>query len=1519
MIRIPARLQLPYRKSIVHHFRFGVLLCFALLAWGQICFGHSDPSVELTPEESAWLASHKTITLGSTPAFEPGIVQKNGQVSGIFVDLVDEINRRLGSDIRIELDQWPRILEKAELKEVDGIVALSSENADLRGLLKTQSHFSIYPAIYGWSGTQFTGPADLVGKRVAYAKDHQIAEAAIALSRDSIEVLLVDSPLEALRLVYEEKADFMVGQTESNYLVRKYGLAGLKPVHIFRGKETKSVIGVRSDWPELVSILNKALASISEEELINMYVRWTHVEFPEQGIILTPEERAWLEANPAITLGYTDSFEPALIRNNDGTYSGIIVDFIDEINRRLGSDIRIKIGPWPEIQDQAEQNEIDGLACIVPELADDRGLLKTQSHFAVYPTVFGRTGSSFTRPEDMEGKSIAYTEGHRLAEIVLEPFKETSEIIPANSALEALRLVYEEKVDFMVGQTDNNYLLRKFTLAGVVPVHVYRDRAIECVTGISSNKPELLSILNKTLSSFSDEDFVRIYSRWTQLNVLEQEIVLTPEEQAWLEENPIITLGYTEGFDPALIRNEDGSFSGIMVDFVEEINRCLGSDIRIEVDQWADIVDKAEKHLVDGLVTAAPQLADARGLLKTQGHFTIYSAVYGRSETPFRGPSDLAGKKIAHLKAHRMAEMVLEPYMDTIEVVHTDSALEALELVYRGEVDFMVGQTDNNYLLAKYGLSSVAPLYIFRDQGVQCVTAIRSDRPELVSILNKVLSTFSEKDFSRIYSRWSNVELPEAQVALTPDEQAWLDQNYTVRVNCSEYPPFFSFADGEVTGIAIDYLNSISKRTGITFQFANEPTKFADQFSGIIDHTGPDIISAIMPTPSREEHVLFTEPYIYSPRFIFTRDDAPFIYSLNNVVDRKVSVIEASQIHHYLTENYPEIELQPFANKEAALGAVSSGGAFAYIGNILATSAAINQFGFHNIKAACPSGLPDHPQAIGVRDDWPELRSILDKALDAMPPDEKAAILNRWSTVKVDYDVQLDDILRWALVVWIGVMCFVGLFIIWNRKLAKEVSRRKLAEQLAKEARDSAEAASLAKSSFLAEMSHDLRTPLNAILGFSRNLARAEELSAESRKEASIIKSSGDHLLQMIDEILSLSRIEAGRIDLQMKPFGLTRFLNETVRMVSMREEAQKLDLEAEFDSTLPPFVIGDEGKLRQILVNLMDNAVKFTAEGRVLLRARAIPVEGDSTRVLLELSVEDTGAGIPSEQQDAIFDSFVRVNDPSVRASGTGLGLAICQSLAQAMGGSITLLSQLGTGSVFTVTLPVETATEAASGEKEMHSLRLKPGTTPARILVVDDNANNRDLLSSILKRAGFSVQEANDGVQAIEAFKTWEPNLICMDMRMPIIDGYAATKAIRALPEGLDVRIIAVTASVFEEKRRRILDAGCDELVFKPIRENHLLDIIARQLQLEYEEADGQEDFGPSTQTELTSEMLAELPEQLRTDLRQAALLLDTAAMPALIERIEQVAPETAVALEQLVEDYRLGHVVVLLEEIS
>ncbi|MFU8790195.1 MAG: ATP-binding protein [Methylobacter sp.] len=464
-------------------------------------------------------------------------------------------------------------------------------------------------------------------------------------------------------------------------------------------------------------------------------------------------------------------------------------------------------------------------------------------------------------------------------------------------------------------------------------------------------------------------------------------------------------------------------------------------------------------------------------------------------------------------------------------------------------------------------------------------------------------------------------------------------------------------------------------------------------------------------------------------------------------------------------------------------------------------------------------------------------------------------------------------------------------------------------------ARDAAEAANRAKSVFLANMSHELRTPLNAILGFSNLMRKDDSISETQLTNLNIINRSGEHLLTLINDVLEMAKIESGRVQLENLAFDLGGMIRDVIDMMQIRAQEKGLRLLLDQSSEFPRYIEGDEARLRQVLINLVGNAVKFTKQGGITLR---LGVRKNAAAHLL-IEVEDTGTGIAPEDQSLIFEPFIQVGKYGVN-QGSGLGLAITRQFVQLMGGILSVSSTLGKGSSFLVDIPLVVAnpTEIANSEDiaKGNVLGLAANQPVYRILIVDDQQENQLLLKKLMETINFPTKTADNGAQAIELFQSWQPQLIFMDSRMPVMDGTEASRRIRQLPGGKEVKIVAVTASIFMEQRDELLKAGMDDFIRKPYRFNDIYDSLSRLLGVQYLlESMSAETAEESTI--LTSAMLSVLPLELRIELKDALESLDSGHITSVIAHIKPIDAKLYKTLSHLVENFNYPGILKALDE--
>ncbi|MEG3879428.1 PAS domain S-box protein [Microcoleus sp. herbarium7] len=518
-------------------------------------------------------------------------------------------------------------------------------------------------------------------------------------------------------------------------------------------------------------------------------------------------------------------------------------------------------------------------------------------------------------------------------------------------------------------------------------------------------------------------------------------------------------------------------------------------------------------------------------------------------------------------------------------------------------------------------------------------------------------------------------------------------------------------------------------------------------------------------------------------------------------------------------------------------------------------------------------------------------------------------------------------------IIWISencrAVCDAAGNLLYYEGFIKDITDSKQAEIKMQQAKEAAEAANKAKSTFLANMSHELRSPLNAVIGFAQVMIRSKALSRENQEDVGIILRSGEHLLALINQVLDLSKIEAGRTAIYEKNFDFYRMLDDLEDMFALRAEEKGLQLMFDRDAEVPHYICTDEVKLRQVLINLLNNAIKFTSEGGVSVQVKGgrSKVRKNSAdkfpgRYSLHFEVQDTGAGIAAEEINQLFEAFVQTKTGKDSQEGTGLGLAISRQFVQLMGGEITVSSEVGKGALFEFDIQVHLV-EAADIENKKTQRRvvaLEPDQPSYRLLIVDDKPLNRQLLVKLLSPLGFELREANNGKEAVDVFTEWEPHLIWMDMRMPVMDGYEATKQIKTTTGGQATAIVALTASVLEEERAVILSAGCDDFMRKPFREEDIFAAMGKHLGVRYiyedPTAESVAGAGESSQEVMTPEELASLSPDWVVEFKQNILSVDMEAIASSIAQIRTVNSSLADRLEDCINNFEYDKILNIIE---
>ena len=1479
-------------------------------------------------------------------------IDDKGTPRGFDIEMLNDVAAQEGWSLEYVFDDWSVLLDKTRIGEIDLLMGIAyTEERDKFLDFGDVEFFSTWGAVSALPESNIQDITDLDGKPIGLLKNDKIAE---DFKQHCLHVgiqpvfLEVNTYAEAFKLI--ESGEVFASISSNIYALRhaKNFNAQLAPIEFAPTLSTLAFpVGRHKEISRTISNRVWRLKRNKSSIYYRLYDRWFS---GEKLIGLTHDEHAWIKKHPVIRLALMSDNPPYHFLDSNGKFSGLAADFFQLFQNDL--DIKIEVvtaTSEKEVLDMLANKEVDVVPSLSPLPEHEQHMLFSDDFLRYSYAIVARRGDTTIQDEsDMSSKRVVLLKDFVANDALLRrhpdldysyaatPFAALLQV--AEGKADATVLLHAASVDLM-----NRNEIFDLEIKTVLPWGGGKGSI-----GVRKDWPEFVSILNKELKATPENKKTNIFNKWVyperrKLDI--KRITLTEEEKVWLRKYGEITLGFTPNIEPLIVVDEDGSLSGIIVDIYDELEKLTGLKVNIKSGNWPSTIEKVKQGKINGLLASPPALAESIDLPYSTSIVKGTPAIFARTDAPFEINSidDLIGKRIAVHKGIDVIEKTLAQYKDKIEIIETGSAQEMMTLVLRGRADIAFGLSYHNYLIGKHFLVDIAPVYFLKQYSAVGVASISSESSEVVSIMNKGLAAIDQAKVNATVNTWTRLKEKvkttplvltakdkawleaypnlaqlafriRQQVQLSASEHKWLSTRLRIPVQVGDYPPFHFVADDTPQGISIDYVRVMCIAHDLECDFAQGLTT-SESIDSMQSPGGIAIQPGWQRNAGREQLASFTQPYVASPFVIFQRQHSDRILHMEDLLGKRVVVERNYAIHDLLKKQFPDLDLIETDFTTEALKTLAAGQADAYVSNLMSGHYLSFELGLPNIVVAAPAPFKPNNLSIAVRKDWPELASIIDKSIIAMTADEHKNIRNRWMTV--DFQQKTDYELVWKIA--LGFLIILSVALAWVQVMRRQTAALSESEVRLRKARDDADNANRAKSTFLANMSHELRTPLNAILGFSEMLSRDVEITGSKKEKITIINHSGEHLLEMINDVLDLSKIEAGRVELEPQAFDLLRMLQDIGLMFEARAENAGLHFYLDLDSSLAQYITSDVNKLRQILFNLLGNAVKFTTQGSITLRTSTEPIKGDSSMLALKLEVKDTGTGIEPELMERIFEPFVQAKRFKTNTKGTGLGLAISKSFVELLSGDISAESEIGKGSVFHVSIPVALA--KAAEVVDVKAIRpivlgLELGQPAWRILVVEDSAENRLLLSSILHQAGFETREAENGEEAVTMFQEWQPHFIWMDMRMPVMDGYEATSTIRELPGGDAVKIVAITASAFKEQRQNILAAGCDDVVHKPVQSHEIFESMSQQLGARYIYEE-QSRTSLAESVNVTAEMVAGLPAYLREALRQPAQYLDASATNQVVERIRSKHPETAEGLQLLVEEFSFDQIMKLLNE--
>jgi two-component system, NarL family, sensor histidine kinase EvgS len=929
---------------------------------------------------------------------------------------------------------------------------------------------------------------------------------------------------------------------------------------------------------------------------------------------------------------------------------------------------------------------------------------------------------------------------------------------------------------------------------------------------------------------------------------LENQNILTNEELQWIKDNPIVKVGVDKDWAPFDFIDSEKKHNGISSEYLKIITKKTGLIFDIYSDSWTKVVDKIKLKKLDILACAGRTTERELYLDFTKPYISLDILVVGKKNLKLKSFDEIKNYKIAVLKNDYIYDALIEKFPD-IQFVFVESNSDALKLVSYGKADLYIDNLPTiSYFIEKELLSNLEIKLKADFDPLKLSIAVNKDKNILRNIFEKVLSSITLEERNEINKRWI-FEIKDVNnlIYFTKKELAWIKENPVIKISGDPFWPPYSFYDenGKYIGIIPDLVNEIFKNSEIKLKY-EKTDKWADTID-LIKNKKIELVDAISYSQKRDEYLNFSNKYIGAEIVIIANNkENNYINSFHNITHKKIATVKSYSIIEEIKRDYTDIkEIIEYDNPLEGLKALSNSQIDYFILDIPSFEFYSKKFSLSNLKIVGPSGY-NYKYGFGVHKDNLQLLSIINKLLDSVSLQKKDEIYRKW--IKIDYKEKIDYELIWKIIAL--SIFFLSGTIYWNKKLKQEIKQKeKIQKELEKErnyikslnielnkSKNIAENISKQKSEFLANMSHEIRTPMNSIIGFSEILEK--EIKDPIHKEyLSSIKKGGNALLRIINDILDLSKIEAGKLEILNEPINPTNMFLEIESIFHAKIISKNIIFNIEIDKNIPNYIILDGVRTRQILFNLIGNAIKFTEKGFIKLKVKFFYKDNIKSKIDLIFSIEDSGIGIDEKNLKNIFIAFEQQNNQDVaKYGGTGLGLAICTKLVHMMNGEIKVESIKNNGSIFTVILKdiqVSLIDEKIVSQKLLSTNII---FEKSKILVVDDIEENRKLVEACLKDFDLDLIMAENGKEAVDKLKNVNVDLILMDLRMPIMNGYEATSVIKLNSKIKHIPIIALTASVMGKDLEKVSQYGFDGYLRKPVIIDDLIEELSKYLKYHF-----------------------------------------------------------------------------------